>query len=107
MDKLELKKEVAQKQQLLQQKLDLKNKMRLEKEEKELAKILKGKLEPKSLFKLGDRRNEFSKWDENGMPTHDNNGDELSASKLKKLKKEYDGQSKLHTKYLEHLAKNK
>jgi len=38
----------------------------------------------------------YSKFDENGIPTHDAAGEELSKSSVKKLKKEWEKQKALY-----------
>ncbi len=83
------------------EKLEKKLKQKLEKEAKELEKLEKGKLSPELLFVKGSKSIEFSQFDANGLPTHDSKGEPLSQSKLKKLKKEMEQQTKLHAKYLE------
>ncbi|KAI9294736.1 cysteinyl-tRNA synthetase [Neoconidiobolus thromboides FSU 785] len=66
---------------------------------KRLEKLEKGKLDPKVMF----QNNQFSKWDEMGIPTFDNEGNEIAKSRRKKLTKEYELQSKLHQEYLNSL----
>jgi cysteinyl-tRNA synthetase len=65
-------------------------------EAKRREKLEKGKVSPKELFATP----EFSKWDSEGMPTHDAQGEELAKSRVKKIKKEWDAQAKLHEAYL-------
>ncbi|KAF4556545.1 Cysteine--tRNA ligase-like protein [Elsinoe fawcettii] len=65
-------------------------KEKLEREAKE--KLEKGKLDPKEMFKT----DEFSAWDDEGMPTKDKEGNDVAKSRSKKLKKEWDRQKKLH-----------
>jgi len=43
----------------------------------------------------------YSKFDEKGIPTHDQAGQELSKGGRKKLEKAYEKQLKLHQEYLE------
>lgn len=66
-------------------------------EAKRREKLEKGKISPKDLFRSSS---EYSKWDGEGMPTHDAQGEELPKSRVKKLKKEWDQQAKLHKAYL-------
>ncbi|KAJ3321127.1 hypothetical protein HDV06_004580 [Boothiomyces sp. JEL0866] len=61
----------------------------------------KGKTPPSELFKIP----EYSEWDEQGLPTKDKDGVEVSKSKKKGLKKEFDKQVKLHEEYLASIAK--
>ena len=60
------------------------------------AKADKGSLSHKEMF----RTEEFSAWDEEGVPTHENNGDEVTKSKRKKLIKDFERQKKLHETWL-------
>lgn len=66
-----------------------------------MEKLEKGKVPPGELFKSGDNKAKYSKFDDNGVPTHDDKGAEVSKNQLKKLQKEYDEQTKLHKEYLE------
>ncbi|KAI8978051.1 cysteinyl-tRNA synthetase [Pilobolus umbonatus] len=67
-----------------------------ERERKRLEKLEKGKLAPSEMFKTNS---EFTRFDEQGIPTHTQEG-ELTKNRRKKLQKEYDAQSKLHADYL-------
>ncbi|KTW32352.1 cysteine-tRNA ligase [Pneumocystis jirovecii RU7] len=93
--KEELQQEKKLKQELLNKKASLE-------QEKLLEKILKGKLSPKELF----QNNEYSKWDNQGLPTHDAQGNELTKSKRKRIAKDWEKQHILHEKYLEWCKKN-
>ncbi|KAF7728406.1 hypothetical protein EC973_006214 [Apophysomyces ossiformis] len=68
-----------------------------EQERKRREKLEKGRVAPQDMFRSLD---EFSKFDENGMPTHTKDGEELTKSRRKKLQKEWDTQKKLHEEYL-------
>ncbi|ORX49402.1 hypothetical protein DM01DRAFT_184822 [Hesseltinella vesiculosa] len=68
-----------------------------EKERKRLEKLERGKTAPQDLFKTSD---EFSKFDDQGLPTHMKDGEEVTKSRRKKLQKEWDTQKKLHEQYL-------
>jgi len=70
-------------------------------EQKRLERLEKGKLAPEQMF-LG-LVEEFSKFDDNGIPTHDKEGAEVAKSRRKKLQKEWDAQKKLHLEYLKSL----
>ncbi len=50
-------------------------------------------LDPRDMFK--SQTNMYSKFDEDGVPTHDAEGKELSKSGIKKLKKEWEKQKQL------------
>ena len=51
-------------------------------------------LKPQDLFK--DKTHLYSQFDSDGIPTHDAQGEPISKSQLKKLKKEWEKQSKLY-----------
>ena len=56
---------------------------------------------PADLFQTS----EFSKWDEEGLPTHDSEGKELTAKRAKKLKGIFSKAQKNYTKHLEKVEK--
>uniref|UniRef100_A0A7M4FJK8 Cysteine--tRNA ligase, cytoplasmic n=1 Tax=Crocodylus porosus TaxID=8502 RepID=A0A7M4FJK8_CROPO len=68
-------------------------------EKKKAAKLAKMKIPPNEMFKL--EQDKYSKFDENGFPTHDTEGKELSKGQMKKLKKLYEAQEKLYEEYLQ------
>ncbi|KAF7160815.1 hypothetical protein CNMCM5623_006409 [Aspergillus felis] len=71
----------------------------IEKENKEkeaLKKMEKGKLSHLEMF----RTNEYSAWDEEGLPTRDAAGEEITKSRAKKLRKDWERQKKLHETWL-------
>ena len=74
-----------------------------EAELKRLERLKKGSVVPKEMFKTEEFKKEFSEWDENGIPTKDQQGEPLSKSKRKKCEKEYSAQEKLHFEYLQSL----
>ncbi|KAK0103189.1 hypothetical protein ONS95_014985 [Cadophora gregata] len=74
------------------EKLAQKEKARLDREKAELEKAEKAKLSPADMFR--DER--FSAWDADGMPTKTKEGEDVPKSALKKLKKEWDRQKKMH-----------
>uniref|UniRef100_A0A674IAX1 Cysteine--tRNA ligase, cytoplasmic n=1 Tax=Terrapene triunguis TaxID=2587831 RepID=A0A674IAX1_9SAUR len=63
------------------------------------AKLAKMKIPPHAMFK--SELDKYSKFDENGFPTHDTEGKELSKGQMKKLKKLYEAQEKIHKEYLQ------
>ena len=67
-----------------------------EQKQKRIEKLLRGKAKPEELFKTA----EWSKWDEQGLPTHGKDGQEVSRGRKKKLGKEQDAQVQLHRDYL-------
>ena len=69
-----------------------------EKREKEAAvKAEKGRLSHKEMF----RSPEFSAWDDDGLPTKDREGEEITKSRRKKLQKDSERQRKLHEAWTE------
>lgn len=74
-----------------------KDKARKDREAEAAAKADKGKLRPQDMFKT----EEYTKWDANGFPLKGVAGEEITKSKGKKLKKEWDRQNKLHEDWLE------
>ncbi|XP_059566682.1 cysteine--tRNA ligase, cytoplasmic [Myotis daubentonii] len=69
------------------------------KQEQEAAKLAKMKIPPSEMFlSEGDK---YSRFDENGLPTHDTEGKELSKGQAKKLRKLFEAQQKLHAEYLQ------
>ena len=68
-----------------------------EKKEKEaLQRLEKGKLSHLEMF----RTNEYSAWDEEGIPTKDKDGEDIKKSTGKKLRKDWERQKKLHEAWL-------
>ncbi|GAA5864041.1 hypothetical protein JCM3774_006360 [Rhodotorula dairenensis] len=67
-------------------------------EAKRLERLEKGRLSPAELFR--SRTTEYSAWDEQGLPQKDEKGEDLPKTRLKKLKKEWDMQQKLHDEFL-------
>jgi hypothetical protein len=65
-----------------------------EQEEAIAAKEAKKNMDPRELFRA--QTDLYSKFDADGLPTHDTQGAELSKSKVKALKKDWDKQKKLY-----------
>ncbi|KAK6023665.1 cysteine--tRNA ligase [Ostertagia ostertagi] len=61
-----------------------------EKAEKEALK----RIPPQEMFCRGDEAAKYSKWDENGIPTHTADGEEISKKQRKKLEKLWETQQK-------------
>ncbi|KAJ6002178.1 hypothetical protein N7499_001957 [Penicillium canescens] len=74
---------------------------KLKKEQEALKKAEKGKLSHLEMF----RTNEFSAWDEEGVPTRDATGEEITKSRAKKLRKDWERQKKTHEAWLATQAK--
>lgn len=61
------------------------------------AKADKGRLSQQDMF----RTEEYSEWDQEGLPLKDKEGVELTKSRTKKLKKDWERQKKLHEAWIE------
>ena len=57
---------------------------------------LKAKIPLDQIFKT---TGEYSRWDEQGFPTHDSQGEELAKNRRKKIMKEYEAHQKLIAKF--------
>ena len=69
-----------------------KEKARIEREKEAAAKADKGRLSHLDLF----RTSEYSEWDVEGLPLKDVDGGEITKSRAKKLRKDWERQKKLH-----------
>ncbi|MCJ1423440.1 hypothetical protein MMC29_001323 [Sticta canariensis] len=74
-----------------------KEKAREDKERDAAAKADKGRLSHLDMFKT----DEFSEWDQEGLPVRDKEGSEITKNRGKRLRKEWDKQKKLHETWLE------
>lgn len=70
--------------------------VRLAAEKRIAEKLEKSKINPMQMF----RTEEYEEWDENGMPTKMQGGEEISKNRKKKLEKEWGMQKKLHDDWL-------
>lgn len=76
---------------------DSASRSRKEEQAKQAAdKEAKSKIDPKEMFK--SQTDLYSKFDDDGIPTHDAQGEPIAKSKYKKLKQEWDKQAKLFAK---------
>jgi cysteinyl-tRNA synthetase len=66
-----------------------------------LAKLKLGETKPEDYFKVGEYQGLFSKYDETGFPTHNQEGIEVAKSAKKKYQKRLEQHVKLHQQYLE------
>ena len=66
------------------------------KEKEALQRLEKGKLSHLEMF----RTNEYSAWDDDGIPTCDAAGEEINKSRGKKLRKDWERQKKMHETWL-------
>ncbi|EDO19065.1 hypothetical protein Kpol_2000p30 [Vanderwaltozyma polyspora DSM 70294] len=82
-----------------QEKLKKKLEQQKLKEAKENERMEKAKVSPQEMFKTS----EYTEWDEQGLPTKDKDGNEVTKSMTKKLKKQWEQQKKLHEEYLSKL----
>lgn len=67
-------------------------------EAKRIEKLKKGSVKPEEMFK---NSTEFSQFDDQGIPTHDKDGQELAKKRRKNLIKEFESQTKLYKEYLD------
>lgn len=86
----------AEKEQREQAKREAKEKREREEAEKAAKKAEQAKVSHTEMY----RSSEFSAWDEDGLPTKDAKGEDVAKSKLKKLRKDWEKQKKLHEEWL-------
>uniref|UniRef100_F6UF61 Cysteine--tRNA ligase, cytoplasmic n=1 Tax=Monodelphis domestica TaxID=13616 RepID=F6UF61_MONDO len=98
-DRDTLVKEREEKKQAEEEKRRKKEEAARKKQEQEAAKLEKMKIPPSKMFLSENEK--YSTFDENGFPTHDAEGKELSKGQIKKLKKLVEVQEKLHKEYLQ------
>lgn len=67
-------------------------KAKAEREAEAAARADKGRMNERDMF----RTEEFGAWDDDGVPTKDAKGEELTKSRIKKLRKEWERQKRLH-----------
>ncbi|KAF1943947.1 hypothetical protein EJ02DRAFT_452792 [Clathrospora elynae] len=79
------------KEAIVRQKAEAKLKREREETEKNAKLAEQAKIDPKDMF----RTEEYSAWDEEGLPTKDRDGAEVAKGRAKKLKKEWEKQKKL------------
>ncbi|KAI1166300.1 cysteinyl-tRNA synthetase [Nemania serpens] len=79
------------------EKAKAKEEARLAREKAETEKWEKAKVAPLDMFKNDER---YSEWDAEGLPTKLKDGSEVPKTQLKKLKKDWDRQKKVHSEYL-------
>ena len=85
-----------QKEAIARQKLEARQKREREEAEKKAKLAEQAKLNHKEMF----RTEEYSAWDEDGMPTKDKEGADVPKGRTKKLRKEWERQKKLHEEFL-------
>lgn len=74
---------------------------KLKNQQEALKKAEKGKLSHLEMF----RTSEYTAWDDEGMPTRDAAGEEITKSRVKKLRKDWERQKKAHEAWLATQAK--
>ncbi|KAF2905309.1 hypothetical protein ILUMI_00863 [Ignelater luminosus] len=97
-DKETLLKEKEAKKQAELEKLKEKEKKKAEQAAAQAAKEAQKKIPPTEMFKA--ETDKYSKFDSNGLPTHDAEGKELSKGLIKKLQKLQQAQEKKYQEYL-------
>nr|CDJ80309.1 Cysteinyl-tRNA synthetase domain containing protein [Haemonchus contortus] len=85
-----LLREREQKRAIEAAKREEKERKAAERAEKEALK----RIPPQEMFCRGDEAAKYSKWDENGIPTHTADGEEISKKQRKKLEKLWETQQK-------------
>lgn len=98
-DRDTLLREREEKKRVEEEKRRKKEEAARKRQEQEAAKLAKMKVPPGEMFL--SESDKYSKFDENGLPTHDAEGKELSKGQAKKLKKLFEAQEKLHKEYLQ------
>ncbi|XP_066108410.1 cysteine--tRNA ligase, cytoplasmic isoform X1 [Saccopteryx bilineata] len=98
-DRETLLKEREEKKRVEEEKRRKKEEAARKKQEQEAARLARMRTPPGELFL--SERDKYSRFDENGLPTHDSEGKELSKGQVKKLKKLLEAQEKLHAEYLQ------
>jgi cysteinyl-tRNA synthetase len=92
----ELKAAREEKERKAREKEAKKEEQRRKLEEEQKKKEEAAKVDPKTMF----RTNEWSEWDEDGIPTKDAKGEEVTKSRTKALKKIWDRQKKAYDAWL-------
>lgn len=97
-DKEILLKEMQEKLSAEEKKRQQKEQAKKVKEAAEAARDAQKRIPPSQLFV--NETDKYSKFNENGLPTHDVEGKELTKSAMKKLQKLYDAQKKKYDAYM-------
>jgi len=95
-----LKVEIRRKKLEAEQKAEEKRRLAEIQAQRKREKEERAKKPPQELFKNDEQ---FSQFDENGIPTHTADGEEIAKKKRKKLEKMWSTQKKLHDAYLKQL----
>ena len=94
-EKEEHRKLIQEKNQRAKEKEAKKLEQKRLKEAKEAERREKARVSPNDMF----RNEAYSEWNEEGLPTKNQDGSDVTKSMLKKLKKQWDQQKKLHEEY--------
>ncbi|KAG5459254.1 MAG: hypothetical protein BJ554DRAFT_362 [Olpidium bornovanus] len=98
----ELLREREEKRRKEDERLAKKARAAAEAEAKRRERLERGRIVPGLFFREhADHAGKYSRYDDQGLPTHDAAGEELPKARRKKLAKELDAQRKLHSEYLE------
>ncbi|EFE44026.1 hypothetical protein TRV_01206 [Trichophyton verrucosum HKI 0517] len=76
-------------------------KRKVEEGRKQAEKMEKGRLSPYEMF----RTDEFTAWDQDGVPTKDSEGKDLSKTRVKKLRKDWERKKKLQEAWMSAASK--
>ncbi|KAM8814082.1 cysteine--tRNA ligase, cytoplasmic [Rhynchonycteris naso] len=98
-DRETLLKEREEKKRAEEEKRRKKEEAARKKQALEAARLARMRTPPSEMFL--SECDKYSRFDENGLPTHDTEGKELSKGQVKKLKKLLEAQEKLHAEYLQ------
>ena len=96
----ELRREAQREAEVKAKKEEQKRREKEEAARKAAEKEALAKVPPNELFKQGEYAGLYSKYDEDGLPTHDKDGEELAKAQRKKLAKTQAAQKKEHDKFL-------
>ncbi|CZT03916.1 probable cysteinyl-tRNA synthetase [Rhynchosporium agropyri] len=78
------------------EKLAQKEKAKLERERIEAEKAEKAKITPREMFRGVEFEEKYSEWDADGVPAKTKDGEDVPKSAVKKLRKEWERQKKVH-----------
>lgn len=96
----ELRREAAREAEAKAKKEEQKRREKEEAARKAAEKEALARVPPGELFKQGEYADLYSKYDDDGLPTHDKAGEELAKAQRKKLAKTQAAQKKEHDKFL-------
>ncbi|XP_077867451.1 cysteine--tRNA ligase, cytoplasmic-like [Saccoglossus kowalevskii] len=103
-DRETLMKEKEQMKKLAEEKQRKKEEAKQKERERQAAKEAQRRIPPSELF--SNLNDQYSQFDDRGIPTHDAKGEKLSNKQVKKLTKQYEQQEKVHNEYLKSQSKD-